>query len=72
MIHEPKIIIGNPLLDKWAYYDNKFDILEDNNGVLFETPLSKLMQFVKPDEILLCGSGNTLISVIEGIRKTNE
>ncbi len=37
---EPKIIIGNPELDKWLYADTNFvnEIFEDNqNKVLFET-----------------------------------
>ena len=76
MIYEPKMIIGNPELDKWAYNDSvekplagSFIDTESSNMVLFDTSLSKIMLFVQPNELLLCASGDTIISILEKIRK---
>lgn len=63
-MNEPKLLIGNPLLDKWLYSYNQ-------NKILFETPLSKIMLFVQPNELLLCGTGDTLVSIIKKLKGGN-
>jgi hypothetical protein len=77
-----KIVIGNPLLDKWVYnelfdkpiYNDNIDnifVTEDNiqNRYLFDVPLKQIIPFIGQDGLLLCASGETIISIIEKIRR---